>query len=74
MKRDLTRHAFCIIMLLAFSLVVAAAGDASAETVWYVDDDATNDPGPGGGGLRCSASTGLARNNTIADNDADVPD
>ncbi len=43
MARDLTGHQFCLIMLSAFSLVVAAAGDATAETTWYVDDDAPAD-------------------------------
>ena len=43
MARTLTRHAPCIVMLLAFSLAVAAGGDALAETIWYVDDDAPAD-------------------------------
>ena len=47
MARALTKHASCIIMLLAFSLAVAAGGDSPAETLLYVDDDAPNDPGHG---------------------------
>jgi len=30
-----------------FAAVILAAGGAYAQTTWYVDDDAPNDPGPG---------------------------
>jgi hypothetical protein len=38
-------HLFTTLVLVAFSLLAATL--ASAQTTWYVDDDAPNDPGPG---------------------------
>jgi len=43
MPRVISTHALAV--LLASILLVTAT--ANAQTTWYVDDDAPNDPGPG---------------------------
>ena len=40
----LLSHRVLVALLIG---VLAAAGDASAQTTWYVDDDAPSDPGAG---------------------------
>ena len=47
-------------MMVGLALVAALSAPAGAETTWYVDDDAPNDPGPGDPGVSDPLEDGSA--------------